>query len=182
MKAFGFFLLSIMLLPSVSLAQFTGFQDETVSPIYWSTDNSYQGSSTDIVGSEKNNITTEGAIGSDGSIKNNSGGVCVVANKTLDGYVDFIGCAVRVAVLPFIIALALVSFIWGVTVMMRNPANEEAQKKGRTFILWGIIGFFVITSVYALVAIIRRTVGFGYNAQDDATPYNLLKERALNLK
>lgn len=178
------FIVSLLVLfaPLFAWAQFTGLQDETVSPVYWQADDSYIGSSPDVTGSERVTITAESRIGSDGSLRSNASGRCSVAERTLAGYVDFIGCAVRVAIMPFIVALAMVSFVWGVTEMMRHPDNEESQKKGRVFILYGIIGFFVITSLYALVAIIRRTVGFGYNARDDATPYNSLRERVINLR
>jgi bacteriorhodopsin len=76
----------------------------------------------------------------------------------------------------------VLAFVYGVVKMISNAANEEAQSQGRTFILWGIIGFFVIVSVYALVGVIRRTFGFGFNAKDDSTPYLQLKDKVQNLK
>lgn len=179
MKKYVFYV--ILFFPTLLLAQFTGFQDETLSPVYWSSESNYVGSQNNVT-SQGINITTEGTVGKNGNVNSGAKGTCRVNEKTFAGYVDFFGCGIRVAVLPFIFLMAVVGFVWGITTMLRNPANEESQKKGREFILWGIIGFFVITSVYALVAIIRRTVGFGFNAKDDATPYIQLKEKVQNLK
>ncbi len=178
-------MLLICIVPVFTNAQFSGFgADDTNSPVNWTAEDNFVGSDTNVVGNEKVNITTEGNINNDTSILRSAGtNTCTVAsnNKTFGGYVDYIGCLVRVSILPFIFAIATVSFVWGVTVMLRNPASEESQAKGRQFILYGIIGFFVITAVYALVAVIRRTFGFGINTGDSA-PYEQLKDKALNLK
>lgn len=179
---------ALFLLPMASFAQFTGFQDETVSgPTVWTADDNVLGSDGTEITNSNENFSAEGDYSNSASVNINTAGgnnTCRVETKTLNGYVDFIGCAVRVAILPFIFALAVVGFVFGVTTMISQPDNAEAQSKGRTFILWGIIGFFVITSVYALVAIIRRTVGFGSNfgGENSGTPYVQLKEKVQKLK
>ncbi len=178
-------IIGLMIVPFVGYAQFTGYQDETTgNTTIWNGSSSFDGSSNTNITNSSAVSGTEGQYTVSGAVNSNAStnSVCNLASKTINGYVDYIGCGIRVAVLPFIFTLALVSFIWGVTTMMRNPASEEAQSKGRTFILWGIIGFFAITAVYALVAIIRRTIGFGSNFKDDTTPYVQLKEKVQNLK
>ncbi len=173
----------LLFLPIVALAQFTGFKDETVSEVNWTAESNIVPGQNDIYTSQKTNFTSEQNISIDRSIDTNAGnGQCVVSAKTLKGYVEYIGCAVRVVVLPFIIGLAVLAFVYGVVKMISNSSNEEAQSQGRTFILWGIIGFFVIVSVYALIGVIRRTVGFGFNAKDDSAPYLQLKDKVQNIK
>lgn len=176
-------LITILSLPVFTNAQFSGFgADDTNSPVNWTAEDNFVGSDGNVVGNQPTNITSENNITNDTSILRSAGtNNCPITQKTFGGYVDYIGCLVRVSILPFIFAIAMVSFVWGVTVMLRNPANEEAQAKGRQFILYGIIGFFVITAVYALVAVIRRTLGFGINT-GDSTPYEQLKDKAMNLK
>ncbi len=181
MKLARYFLLIFVFMPIITLAQFTGYQDPTNSPVNWTTDTSIIQGQVDNIqkqdikfGTEKN-ISTNRSINANNSDPANSN--CTIAKKTLKGYVDYLGCQTRVVVLPFIFGLAVVSFVYGVVKMISNSSNEEAQTTGKTFILWGIIGFFVIISVYSLVAIIRRTVGFGFNAKDDSTPYLQLKDK-----
>jgi len=184
MKYFSYTIFALLILPVFVFAQFTGYDDETVNKTYWSSESNIQGGSSSF-SNDPIKFGKEGEYSNNTSLNINVQGgnrACNLKSKTFSGYVDYVGCAIRVAVLPFIFSLALVGFIWGVTVMIRNPASEEAQSKGRTFILWGIIGFFVITSVYALIAIMRRTIGFGSNFKDDTTPYVQLKEKVRNLK
>ncbi len=177
-------------LPVFAGAQFNGFQDQTVTDTYWSSESGYVSGNIDtFTGSTDIPTAEQNFVGNDQSINANIGtGQCSVSDysvngsRTLASYVNYIGCLVRVSVLPFIMAIAVLSFVWGVVQMIMNPANEEAQSKGRTFILWGILGFFIITAMYSLVAVIRRTVGFGFTAKNDATPYTQLKEKVMNVK
>lgn len=186
----NFLFIGAIFLPVLAFGQFTGFNDSTVSTTYWSTESGYVSGAADVPLTQQDTGSTDkNFIGTDKSVNTNAGnGQCTVndylknGNRTLGSYVDYIGCMVRVSILPFMLAIAVLSFVWGVVQMIMNPANEEAQTKGRTFILWGIIGLFVITAMYSLVAVIRRTVGFGYTATNDPTPYTQLKDKIMNVK
>jgi hypothetical protein len=69
-----------------------------------------------------------------------------------------IGCILtRTAYL--IIMAAVVVFLYGVFKFMR--AEGEDKQKGREFIFWGIIGIFVMISLWGLVAILQNTFNFG---------------------
>ncbi len=184
-KIFYTFLFTLITLPSLGYAQFTGFVDETgLSVPSYTTDTSVVGGASNVGGGDAFNFTgtNDFQIEEVNTNVNRSNNRCNVSARTLSGYVDYIGCMIRVAILPFVFTLALLTFIWGVTVMLRHPDNEESQKEGKTFILWGIIGFFVITSVYALVSILTRTLKFPSNFEKDTTPYVQLKEKVQKLK
>ena len=56
-------------------------------------------------------------------------------------------------VVPLLYAIAFLLFIWGIFRYFFNE-NEEKRKEGRQFALWGIIGFFVLFSVWGLVRIL----------------------------
>ena len=58
-----------------------------------------------------------------------------------------------------LIILATVVFIWGVTKYVAAGGDAEKIKEGRDFIFWGLIGLFVIISVWGLVAVINNTFG-----------------------
>ena len=62
------------------------------------------------------------------------------------------------AVLPVLIALGVVYFVWGVITYMIQ-SDEEAKKAGRNRIIYGIIGLAVIIGVWGLVAILTNTFG-----------------------
>ncbi len=65
-----------------------------------------------------------------------------------------LGCVLNPLV-SLIITLAVVIFIWGVFKYVRSEGDDKAE--GRQFIIWGIVGLFVIVSVWGLVNILSNT-------------------------
>lgn len=84
-------------------------------------------------------------------------------NSVQDAGAFLIGLINNVAV-PVVFALAFIVFIWGVfQVFILGGTNEEAKEKGRALMIWGLIGFFVMVSVWGLVRILTGTVGLTNN-------------------
>ncbi len=62
---------------------------------------------------------------------------------------------------PLLFAIAFIVFIWGVFVyFIQGGADEEKRETGKGLMLWGIIGFFIMVSVWGLVNILRGTFNF----------------------
>jgi len=59
---------------------------------------------------------------------------------------------------PLIISLAVVYFIFQVF-RYAVAGNEEDKAKAKTHMIWGIVGIFVMVSVWGLVAILQSTFG-----------------------
>lgn len=62
------------------------------------------------------------------------------------------------AVLPVLIALGVVYFVWGVITYV-VASDEEAKSAGRNRIIFGIIGLAVIIGLWGLVYILTNTFG-----------------------
>jgi hypothetical protein len=60
--------------------------------------------------------------------------------------------------IPTLAGLALVYVLWSIASFILNAANEEARKTGRTKIVWGIVGLFVIVSIWGILAIVDNTL------------------------
>jgi hypothetical protein len=76
--------------------------------------------------------------------------------------IDFIN---NIAV-PVVFALAFIVFIIGVFRFFIAGASDEAKReKGKDLMIYGIIGFFVMVSVWGLVRILTGTVRL-----DNSTP------------
>lgn len=61
---------------------------------------------------------------------------------------------------PIVFAVAFLVFLWGVyKYFILGATEEKSREEGRSFVLWGIIGFVVIFSVWGLVAIVGSTFG-----------------------
>ena len=57
---------------------------------------------------------------------------------------------------PLLIGLAVVVFIYGVLVLMFSEGGEK-KEDGKKFMFWGIIGIFVMVSLWGLVNIVKST-------------------------
>ena len=69
---------------------------------------------------------------------------------------------VRIAV-PFLIAIAVIYFIWTIIkFVIAGGEDEKAQAKSQ--IGWGILGLFIIVSVWGLVQFLRTSTGIGTGA------------------
>lgn len=68
----------------------------------------------------------------------------------------------------------LISFsvIWIIISVVRYliAGGEEERKKGGWAILWGLVGLFVILSIWGLVAILTNTFGTSNNVPRDKFP------------
>ncbi|MDO8623871.1 MAG: hypothetical protein Q7R54_00770 [bacterium] len=66
---------------------------------------------------------------------------------------------------PVLFAIAFIVFIWGAfQTFILGATSDETKEKGRNLMLWGLIGFFVMVSVWGLVNILTGTIQFGNNA------------------
>lgn len=58
---------------------------------------------------------------------------------------------------PFIIALALLVFLWGIFKLVFAGGSEVDVKEGTKFMTWGVVSLFVMISVWGLVNILTKT-------------------------
>jgi len=57
------------------------------------------------------------------------------------------------------IAGALVYFLYGVFLFIKNAASPDKRLDGAKGILWGLIGLFIMVSVKGIINLILRTIG-----------------------
>ena len=62
-------------------------------------------------------------------------------------------------IIPFLVGLAVLVIIYGVFGFISNAADEEARASAKQFIIWGIIGVFIMLSVWGLVTILKNSFG-----------------------
>ncbi|MEK7113908.1 MAG: hypothetical protein AAB873_03730 [Patescibacteria group bacterium] len=76
--------------------------------------------------------------------------------------VGFVICNINRGIIPLIIAVAMLTFIWGVVRFVINTDNETAQTKGKDMMIWGIVGLTAMFAVWGLVKILGTTFGIEY--------------------
>ena len=73
-------------------------------------------------------------------------------------------------VVPFIIGLGVFVIIWGIFTYLTHAAEEEKRDEAKKFILWGIIGVFMMLSIWGFVNILINTFDVDTQINSDKIP------------
>lgn len=79
--------------------------------------------------------------------------------EQLDSLIAKVGQNILNPIVLLLFAAALVYFLWGVFVFIRDYDNEDARSIGAQHMLWGIIGMFIMISAFGIMNLIARTIG-----------------------
>lgn len=91
--------------------------------------------------------------------------VSLAAINNLSDAGSFIINTINNILVPVLFAVAFIVFLWGAfSTFILGANSEETKEKGKNLMLWGLIGFFVMVSIWGLVNILKDTVSFGNNA------------------
>jgi hypothetical protein len=76
----------------------------------------------------------------------------------INGASSIVGCIAGVfnTIIYLIISAAVVYIVWGAFTMIRS---EEKREEGKKVILYGVIGLFVMVSIWGFVNILVNTFG-----------------------
>ncbi len=83
-----------------------------------------------------------------------------IKDKTLGQLVTDTLMLLSQYVLKLLLAIIVLVFMYGLMkYMFKGQGSDTARAEGRKLMLWGIIGIFVITSLWGIVAIFSSFVG-----------------------
>lgn len=89
----------------------------------------------------------------------------------------FIISTINGVLVPVLFAIAFIVFLWGAFKTFIIGANsEEVKEEGKNLMLWGLIGFFVMVSVWGLVNILTSSVNFGDGTQPSTPSATIIKK------
>ena len=88
--------------------------------------------------------------------------ICPGGTANVKELLNFFTCLLLDSVVPLLMALAVVVFIYGVIQYMINANDSAKREEGRNFMIWGIVALFVITSIWGLVKLLAGTFGIGF--------------------
>lgn len=69
--------------------------------------------------------------------------------------------------LKLLMGLAVLLFVWYVIQYFIRPGDSKKHAEAAQYILWSVIGFFVILSFWGLVNILSSTFNLGPNTPND---------------
>ncbi len=89
----------------------------------------------------------------------------------LQSYSTSISDIVNKVLVPLLLAIAFLVFLWGVyKYFIQGAASDTERETGKQFTLWSVIGFVVIFSLWGILYIIRTTLGLASTGTPPPTP------------
>lgn len=68
--------------------------------------------------------------------------------------------ALGLQIIPFLGALAFLVFVWGVARFINAAGNEKELKDSKNILIWGVVGMFVLFSIWGIITFVRGEFGF----------------------
>lgn len=91
----------------------------------------------------------------------------ITFGQTIEGVIGRINGLVQ-AVIPVLLGVAMVVFIWGIIKFITAAGDEEKRKSAVHILTYGVIGLFVLVSIWGIVAILSN---FLFGAPPPATGF-----------
>ena len=60
---------------------------------------------------------------------------------------------------PLLMVAAFVVFLWGIIKFITSGGDEEKKKAGKSLIIYGLIGLFVMVAVWGIIKLVQGTFG-----------------------
>ena len=79
---------------------------------------------------------------------------------------------------PILFALAFLVFFWGLSKFILHSGNEADVKKGKDYMLWGILALFLLITSLAIVNFLMGELGF----RTDVPPLLPTDDVSVNLR
>lgn len=93
------------------------------------------------------------------------------AVTNISGVGTFIINIINNILVPVLFAVAFIVFLWGAFYTFIWGQNDaDVKEKGKNLMLWGLIGFFVMVSIWGLVNILTGSITFGNNTAPTTVP------------
>ncbi len=87
---------------------------------------------------------------------------------------NFIITLINEVFIPVIFAVAFIVFLWGAFQTFILGANDEDVKtNGKNLMLYGLIGFFVMVSIWGLVNVFRNSVALDEGVELPETGFDI---------
>lgn len=80
-----------------------------------------------------------------------------MGGKILNNFVDLV---INPAILV-IFAAGFFMFAWGLVEFIMNLGKDANNEEGKQHMLWGVVGMFIMASVYGIIALLDNTFSLG---------------------
>ncbi len=93
------------------------------------------------------------------------------ATGAANDFVKILNQEVLFPIIALLSAIALLVFVYGSVVYIFNGGNETAREKGKSHIMYGIIGLLIMVSAWGILSLVAGSIGAGakLGCADDPT-------------
>lgn len=91
--------------------------------------------------------------------------VSLAAINNISDVGSFIISTINGIFVPVLFSVAFIVFIWGAfKTFILGATSDTAKKSGKDLMMYSLIGFFVMVSVWGIVNILTGSISFGDNS------------------
>lgn len=95
----------------------------------------------------------------------------IVLAADIQSIVKDIGDIVN-AIIPILMLAAFAVFLWGVVKFIFAGGDEEKRKSAKHYIIYGLIGLFVMVAVWGIITVVTNTFGVDVGGPIDLPTIN----------
>lgn len=82
------------------------------------------------------------------------------SGTNLTSYINTVIDFINSTIVPLIIAVAVLLFIWGIfSYFILGASDEDKRKDGKTYMIYALIGFVLIVSVLGIIELLSEATG-----------------------
>jgi len=77
---------------------------------------------------------------------------------TVDQFILNLATVILNPLIKLMFAVAVVVFLWGIIEYIKGSGSPDSREKGTQHILWGLVGLFIMVSVYGILTLFKNTI------------------------
>jgi len=97
--------------------------------------------------------------------------------KFISNFVDVI----LQPIAELLLVVAVVVFLWGIFEFIKGADNETTREEGKSHMLWGLVGIFIMISAIPIINVALKTFGIS-TKEVEKTNLKLEKGTDINVK
>ncbi len=82
-----------------------------------------------------------------------------VAHASVDTFLKKLNTYIFNPVIGLLVIIAVAYFLYGIFEYLRGASSSEEREKGQRHMVWGMIGLFIMVSVFFIMRVIMGTIG-----------------------
>jgi hypothetical protein len=85
----------------------------------------------------------------------------ITAPATFAAFIQILLDIVKI-LLPVVVLGSLLAFFWGIGRFIGSAGDEKNLASGKQLMIWGIVGLFVMVSVWGIISFLTGSFGFEF--------------------